>query len=750
MLQQSCRPWTAAAVLLSLLHTTTASVLGVDFWSSINSTAFSHGEQAQLHARAAVGGGNALRIMPLGDSITEGWLSSDGNGYRLDLRNLLVASGSTNIDFIGSNSNGNNNPDNQHEGFGGYTINQIFTSLKADHYIFQNPNVVLLHAGTNDIWRDPPADPYDGAPARLGSLIDYILCNDPTTVLLVALIITNAQAADRTSVYNSKLFDIVAPRYKAGYKVRLVDFSSITDSDLTDGVHPTDSGYNKMAQIWFKAMENLPSDWITAPLAPDSGSLSGHYAETCARDKLAWGPAINGDPIALGAHVPGDDGSQDGGTSSSLSFQPWWQSQGTIALGIQRDGNFVQYADIDGDGKADYLWIDPQSGAVSIWLNKGLANYQPFNGGNAAVPGVGAGTGVHFADMDGDKRADLLFVGNDGTITVQYNLGPSGNSWAFSGPATINLGYTNQFNVIFGDLNGDGRADILRIDNSGVIDSFVQSGSPIGTSGFQWLVCSNVATSLGNPNIRLADLNGDGRAEFLSLDDDGGIKGWLNVPDKTTCLGTTWQPIGGDKGVAYGEAPGSEIRLADVDGDGKADYLIVDPAQGATTLWLNTGIATGVASGPTTNGLTGLGAAVRLADLDGDGLDDYISLGPVGQAIGFLNGGQYGDDSWRWIPINNYDLIAYGSPGGTRHMVHFADINGDGRADYLVVDDTTGAVRCYYNGGLIDGVGWIWQDQGTIAAGVGPGKGVRFADMNGLVSPLLCCKDVEVQLANTD
>jgi hypothetical protein len=36
-----------------------------------------------------------MQILPIGDSITVGFKSSDNNGYRLDLRKLLVAAGTT-------------------------------------------------------------------------------------------------------------------------------------------------------------------------------------------------------------------------------------------------------------------------------------------------------------------------------------------------------------------------------------------------------------------------------------------------------------------------------------------------------------------------------------------------------------------------------------------------------------------------------------------------------------------------------
>lgn len=81
--------------------------------------------------------------MPLGDSITYGYLSSDGNGYRLGLQNDL--SGST-LQYIGSVRAGSM-ADNFNEGQSGATINQIAGNAKKS--LFERPNVVLVHAGTN-------------------------------------------------------------------------------------------------------------------------------------------------------------------------------------------------------------------------------------------------------------------------------------------------------------------------------------------------------------------------------------------------------------------------------------------------------------------------------------------------------------------------------------------------------------------------------------------------------------------------
>ena len=105
-----------------------------------------------------------LRIMPLSDSITNGSGSNDTAGYRGFLWTLLKNAG-YDVDFVGSATS---NPgtvsgmDINHEGHGGWriddTINHdgkgIYEMLPTWCGMFEAPNVILLHLGTNDSGND--------------------------------------------------------------------------------------------------------------------------------------------------------------------------------------------------------------------------------------------------------------------------------------------------------------------------------------------------------------------------------------------------------------------------------------------------------------------------------------------------------------------------------------------------------------------------------------------------------------------
>jgi len=141
--------------------------------------------------------GSKISLLPLGDSITWGYDDPTGNGYRGPLYSSLKSAGVSSLDFVGSLKNGNMaDPDN--EGHIGWTISQIAGATSAISNL--NPNVVLLHAGTNDAIQQSQS--YTGAISNLQSLCDQIFKQWPNTVLLVAKLIPEMNEAPRQAYIN--------------------------------------------------------------------------------------------------------------------------------------------------------------------------------------------------------------------------------------------------------------------------------------------------------------------------------------------------------------------------------------------------------------------------------------------------------------------------------------------------------------------------------------------------------------------
>lgn len=196
------------------------------------------------------------RILPLGDSITDGIGYKDNQafgGYRIELFRLINEAG-FDATFVGNQANGPQqvagvNFPRAHEGHSGWTIQQI-DDIVPSPALDQAPHIILLHIGTNDMYQQP-----SGAGQRLGDLMDDITANAPEALLVVSNIIPSPIWSDAVSQYNSVVPDVVETRITQGDNVVYVDQNSgFPTSELTDQVHPDQQGYERMAAVWYEAI----------------------------------------------------------------------------------------------------------------------------------------------------------------------------------------------------------------------------------------------------------------------------------------------------------------------------------------------------------------------------------------------------------------------------------------------------------------------------------------------------------------
>jgi lysophospholipase L1-like esterase len=236
---------------------------------------------------------SALRLMPLGDSITWGVGSSTGNGYRAPLWDELGAEGHA-TDFVGTLQGGNmSDPDN--EGHSGWRIDQI-AGIADSTLATYKPNVVTLEIGTNDLNQNYQVST---ATDRLHALVDQITADDPgATVLVASLIIsTNSVEEPNRPAFNQAVPGIVQAEQAAGKHVGYVDMSSLTTADLSDALHPNDGGYQKMADAFNTGIQAADSaGWITPPAALGTAVQSG-IAGKCM--DVSAGSSVNGTAVQV-------------------------------------------------------------------------------------------------------------------------------------------------------------------------------------------------------------------------------------------------------------------------------------------------------------------------------------------------------------------------------------------------------------------------------------------------------------------
>nr|WP_239163601.1 ricin-type beta-trefoil lectin domain protein [Actinoplanes rishiriensis] len=219
-----------------------------------------------------------VRVMPLGDSITEG--TQVPGGYRIGLWQRLAGAGYR-VDFVGTQFNG---PaalgDRDHEGHPGWRIDQIDANITG-WLQTTSPRTVLLHIGTNDVLQNYNLS---SAPSRLSTLIDRITTAAPMADVFVATIIPLASAGQAAAArtFNSAVPGIVQSKRNGGKRVHLVDMhAALTTADLIDGVHPTAGGYDKMAAVWNAALQSVPGSIGEVVGPPTSGALVGAGSGRC-------------------------------------------------------------------------------------------------------------------------------------------------------------------------------------------------------------------------------------------------------------------------------------------------------------------------------------------------------------------------------------------------------------------------------------------------------------------------------------
>jgi hypothetical protein len=281
--------------------------------------------------------------------------------------------------------------------------------------------------------------------------------------------------------------------------------------------------------------------------------------------------------------------------------------------------------------------------------------------------------GTFFADVNGDGKADAIAVNDDG-IYVRPSFGTSFPSpaarWATGvcyGTRTIGApAATLPAMTFFADVNKDGMADAIVVNEEGV---FVWISTGVASPGFLAPTTNWTRGAFyGTHGTFFADVNGDGMADAIAVNDDGayvrlctgsGLMGFIE-PSKWTS-----------------DTPSF---FADVDGDGKSDAIIVKD----NGIFVR--LSTGSSFGPAVQWAdsSALGELYTLfADLGGGGKADLIAVQKDGVYVRASTGSGFG-------PAVQLTNSAFNGLRGT----YFADVNGDGCADAIKVDDDTVRVRC--------------------------------------------------------
>ena len=216
----------------------------------------------------------------MGDSITNGaaFDSPDGSGgYRGPLYDSLTAAGYT-VDYVGTTTtNSELLAEKEHEGHGGWRIDQLDSNVAAWFAAIDTPDFVLLHIGTNDFGQGLDTI---NAINRLDALITKMAGLSPTSHIIVTNLMERGEPQNTAiqTEFNPFVQGVVDAQVTAGNLVSFLDMrAAVPLSDMPDNLHPDQNGYNKMAAAWETAIEAAldPGDAVPPAILSATGTQSG-------------------------------------------------------------------------------------------------------------------------------------------------------------------------------------------------------------------------------------------------------------------------------------------------------------------------------------------------------------------------------------------------------------------------------------------------------------------------------------------
>jgi 6-phosphogluconolactonase (cycloisomerase 2 family) len=238
----------------------------------------------------------------------------------------------------------------------------------------------------------------------------------------------------------------------------------------------------------------------------------------------------------------------------------------------------VGILDVDGDGKPDLVVVCEGSNKVSVFRNTSTSGSMTSGSFASKVDfTTGAnGRGPAMSDVDGDGKPDLVVANlNSGTFSVFRNTSTSG-SIAFASKVDFATG-TQPQSVAIGDVDGDGKPDVVVTNSDANAVSVFRNTSVSGSITF----ASTVDFTTPHPfRVAVGDMDGDGKPDLVVSNGSDTISVFRNTSTSGSIA------FASKVDFATGASPYG-VAIGDIDGDGKPDVVVTNAGDNTVSVLRN-------------------------------------------------------------------------------------------------------------------------------------------------------------------